>query len=465
MASITLPPPPLALGDLRVVADAELLGMLRQVEEVVRAATVVKARVAGEIARRSSVAAGHAGLAARLGERSAEKLVQRLTGVGAAEARQLTAAGVLLREAEEGIAPWLAPVAGAVVDGTISVAGAAAAARGLGEPSERLPGDLLEDAAVHVVEFAKTATPEETAARARATRDELDVDGVADRERILRGRRSMTWKVQADGTTRVVMICDPESAAIVLPTVEAATAVAATRSEVRFLSAGDRDAIARTQTSTSTEDGRRVIGGDATLTGVPARSPNQARLDALVDLLQLAARAANSDLDPEKLLQDRTTGVRVHVQARDLESGRGIGHLEGQSTAVSIDTVTRHICTSGILPVLLDGNTPIDTGRRQRLHSTRQRIALAAAWGGCAFTGCDQPEHACEVHHSQPWNGNNTTLTNGIPLCRFHHVEVHANHWRITKEHDGTIWLDPPPGTIGVTRRRLESRSPLHRTG
>ena len=199
MASITLPPPLLSVGDLRASSDAELLGMLRQVEEVVRAATVVKARVAGEIARRSSVAAGHAGLAARLGERSAEKLVQRLTGVGASEARQLTATGVLLREAEGGSAPWLVPVASAVVDGSVSVAGAAAVARGLGEPSERLPGEVLEDAAVHVVEFAKTATPEETAARARATRDELDIDGVADRERILRGRRSMTWKVQPTG--------------------------------------------------------------------------------------------------------------------------------------------------------------------------------------------------------------------------------------------------------------------------
>jgi len=253
------------------------------------------------------------------------------------------------------------------------------------------------------------------------------------------------------------MICDPESAAIMLPVIDAAADVAATRTEVRFMDAAERDAIARAE--------REAPRAGAEITALPARSLDQARLDALVDLVQLATRAANSNLDPERLLQDRTTGVRVHVQARDLETGRGIGHLEGHRVAVSIDTITRHVCTSGILPVLFDAQTPIDAGRRQRLHSTRQRIALAAGWGGCAFTDCDQPEHACEIHHPQAWNGHNTTLGNGIPLCRFHHVEIHANHWRITRQPDDTVWLDPPPGVLGIARRQLHPKTPLHRTG
>ena len=57
-----------------------------------------------------------------------------------------------------------------------------------------------------------------------------------------------------------------------------------------------------------------------------------------------------------------------------------------------------------------------------------------------------------EVHHIEAWNGHNTTLENGIPLCRFHHVEIHTNHWTI--ERRGTeYWLVPPldcPGNTGA---------------
>ncbi len=439
---------------VRALGDDELLGLMSHLDEAARGVAAAKARVAGEIARRSSFAAGHTGLAARLGERTPEKLIQRLTGVSAGEARELTAAGVVLRNAEDGGAPWLEAVASAVSDGTLSVAGAAAVAKGLGEPSASVSESALIDATEHVVEFAKTATPEETVARARAVRAEFDTTGVADRERILRGRRSLTWKVLPSGITRAIVDLDPESAAIVLPTVKAWVRVAKTRTEIRFMTAEERDAEAL---RAATE------GAD----GVAARTIEQAQLDALVDSTQLATRAARSDLDPERILGDHTPGVRVHVQASDLEAGTGAGHIEGQTAAVSIETVTRMICTSGIVPVLFQGLTPIDVGRRQRLHSVRQRIAIAAAWGGCAWTGCDEPEYACEIHHAERWNGSNTTLENGIPLCRFHHVELHCNEWSLTIEHhpegDTTVWLEPPPGHPTITRRALRSKSPLQR--
>mgnify|MGYP003409049549 FL=1 len=111
---------------LPALADDRLLDLFGELDEAARAVAAARARVAGEISRRSAFAAGHTGLAARLGERTPEKLIQRLTGVSAGEAKELTAAGAVLRDADDGAMPWLEAAATAVTDGGLSIAGAAA---------------------------------------------------------------------------------------------------------------------------------------------------------------------------------------------------------------------------------------------------------------------------------------------------------------------------------------------------
>ena len=438
---------------LPTLADDRLLDLFGELDEAARAVAAARARVAGEISRRSAFAAGHTGLAARLGERTPEKLIQRLTGVSAGEAKELTAAGAVLRDADDGAMPWLEAAATAVTDGGLSIAGAAAVAKGLGEPTGSVSEASLTEVTEQLVEFAKTATPEETVARGRAVRDAIDTTGVADRERKLRGLRSFTTRVLPNGITRAIVDLDPESAAIVVGAVRLWARVAKTKNEITFMTAEERDAEAI----------RIAEGAD----GVTVRTTAQADLDGLVDIVQLAARASTSDLDPERIFGEQTPGIRVHVQAADLAAGpeaaTSVGYIEGQTASVSIETVTRLICTSGILPVLFKGLKPIDAGRTQRLHSVRQRIAAAAAWGGCAWNGCDQPEHACEMHHPEQWNGSNTTLVNSIPLCRFHHVELHDNGWTLSVDLDGTVWLDPPPSNTVAKRRPLIPKTPFHR--
>jgi hypothetical protein len=36
-----------------------------------------------------------------------------------------------------------------------------------------------------------------------------------------------------------------------------------------------------------------------------------------------------------------------------------------------------------------------------------------------------------------------------VLLCRFHHLLLHNNHWRITREGDACFVLHPPPGSGG----------------
>src|SRR5690554_918431 len=82
-----------------------------------------EARVAGEIARRSTYDLGYAGLAQKTGFRTPEKLVQHLTGSTSKEATKLVRTGVIIHEADtiqtaertgqippELTKPWLAPV-------------------------------------------------------------------------------------------------------------------------------------------------------------------------------------------------------------------------------------------------------------------------------------------------------------------------------------------------------------------
>ena len=189
------------LDRLRDVSDVELLELFQQTERVVREANATKAQIAGEMKRRSPVSAGHSGLAARLGEKSPERLIQRLTGVGAGEARQLTATGVLMQDAESGTSPWLAPVADAVASGELSVGAAAAVANGLGERVDGVSIDEQTAATAELIEFARVATPEETANRARAVRA-ARVSGAARAARA-RGRSNKTRVARPKPSSRV----------------------------------------------------------------------------------------------------------------------------------------------------------------------------------------------------------------------------------------------------------------------
>ncbi|CAN5604211.1 hypothetical protein BH10ACT7_BH10ACT7_14660 [soil metagenome] len=398
-----------SVDGLDSLSDVALIDLQRQAGAARQQVDARLAAIAGEVRRRSDRSLGHAGLAARLGAASAEKAIQSLTGVSFTEAKALTTVGAALGS------PWLIPVQQAVANGSLSLASAAAVASGLGTPDARVASDDLQDAAADLGEFAKQSTPENTARAARQVRDQLDLDGVADREAHRRSRRSLKWFEQADGMTRMIAVLDPESAAVVTSAIDAV--MSPRRGGPRFVES-------------------RSITDDP-------RTNEQLAVDTLVDIVGLAVRAADGSID--SLFGDRTPAVRVHVQASALGTGTGVSFVEGSAGSLSVSTAQRHICTSGIIPVLFRGTQPIDVGRTHRLHSVRQRIAIAAQWNGCPWGDCDRPPSMTEVHHIEAFDGTNTTVANGISLCRFHHMELHANGWRIQIEPDDTYWLIPPP--------------------
>jgi hypothetical protein len=109
--------------------------------------------------------------------------------------------------------------------------------------------------------------------------------------------------------------------------------------------------------------------------------------------------------------------------------------------------------------------TILDVGREQRLHTTKQRVAMAVRDGGCRIEGCDCPPSMTEAHHINEWaaHGGRTDLADGILMCPFHHTMVHVKKYRIVRI-EGDYWAVPPPGVNGErVRVRMPSKSPLEK--
>jgi hypothetical protein len=423
------------LAGVAGVSDGELIETMRAWAQTRRMVDAGLATLAGEVAARSTLELGYDGLAQRAGARTADALVSQLTGTTGVEARSLTTVGVMLASPQ----PWLAAVAGQVSSGELSVGAAAAIQTGLGSPSPSVAADDLADAAAALLTTAGGLPPEKVARRARELRDELDENGVADREAHLRDKRFLRLIPQPDGMTRLFGLLDPESAALVTDAVDAVTSPR--RGGPRFV-----DPAAAARADAIIED---------------TRSTEQLTLDALVAMVRIAAAA-----DTGRVFGVRKPAVRVHVTLSDLDRRAGTAHLEGQTAAVSTATAERIACTDGLVPILFNNHgAPLKLGHTRRHFTQHQRTILAAIWGGCAAPGCERPPSWTEAHHINEWHKDHgsTNIQDGILLCKHHHLMVHNNHWKIDRS--GTHYeLVPPPGDrLHPKPIALTPKNPVHR--
>jgi hypothetical protein len=131
----------------------------------------------------------------------------------------------------------------------------------------------------------------------------------------------------------------------------------------------------------------------------------------------------------------------------------------GPISAVTADLIT---CDSTLATVIVDGNgAPLDVGRSERLFTPAIRKGLAIRDGGCAHPGCGRPVSWCDAHHITPWNrGGNTSIDNGVLLCRHHHTMIHHGGWQVYLGADRHPWFIPPhkPGEAEPAHRRSHAR-------
>lgn len=432
-----------ALADL---TDDSLLAAHSLLTVHRRHADILAAHLSGELARRSSRTDGYSGLAQRNGFGSAEAMIQALSPVSRIEATQLIQAGTLM--ATEPTSLWEAALSSALTSGRLGVAAVDAIRRGLAPVADSAPAaDLLVEVE-RLLARVPLVSLDELRREARAARDRIDAAGIERRERKRRDLRYLKRWIRDDGMYQGSFLLDPEAGQIVFSALDA---IIAPRRGVRFV-----DATAHAEDNTS-------AGADAIL--ADTRTTDQLLADALVDMVRLA-----TDADSGTLFGTNRPAVRVIVTEHALSLPVGSadpaahGYLEGDPQPISRETVDRHICNTGVFGVKFDRKGQvIDLGRTQRLYSEIQRIGLSARDGGCLFINCTKPPSQCEAHHINEWERDHglTNVRDGVLLCRHHHMLLHNNHWRITR--DNATYFLIPPRSIDPNQvpRVLRTKSPV----
>lgn len=413
---------PRALDPYRALDDAALLALTRVAADEVRLAQLHVSLLAGEIARRSAPELGHSGLAQSRGHRTPDELVRVTTGTRLTDARAAVRVGGAVAET--------GPLADAVLTGRVSVAVADAISTGLGVAAAGVDESALTTAAGQLVERVAGLDADRAAREARAVRDELDAEGIHEREAVMRERRSLRIGRRADGMGYAQWVLDPETFAIV--------------SEVY-----DRITSPRRAGPSFESDSERADQEHADRMLADSRTAEQLASDAFAELLRHGASA-----DTSQLLGDGPIGVRMLVAARTLTHRRGAAWFEGHPDAVSVATAERLACAAGTLAITVDDDgQPLNLGRERRLFSRAQRIALAARDGGCRWPGCERPPSWCEAHHIDHWlrDGGRTDIADGLLLCRHHHLLVHNNGWEISRAGPQYLLTAPAPAP-GLSR-------------
>lgn len=426
---------------------------------------------AGLISKRSERELGYAGLAAREGRRCAVDLVQSLTGDGRAEAARQVRFGEAMGEADAAArlaeiadagagkneaddadvhstsderslsdqTPWFEPITRAVAAGVLTPAGGDALMRGLGTPTPTCDADVLREAAEELLTDAAGANTDELLKRARWMRDQLDPARVAARaEERYRNRKARIGRNGA-GVMTAWLEFDDESGNMI-------------------------DGIIRSGLSPRLGGPRFVDKAKAARAQALVDDPRSH--EQLVFDLLMAVLKAGTLADPDVLLGGHQHGLRVVITKDELDRKNaegnlvGTGHLEDSGEAVPAATVERMLCDTGVTEITVDGKAdPLNVGRERRLFTAKQRVALAIRDGGCMEEDCPFPASMTEAHHLNEWHADHgrTDLADGILLCKFHHLRVHNQGWKVVRE--GNQYFMVPPASIDPARTPILLRS------
>jgi len=122
---------------------------------------------------------------------------------------------------------------------------------------------------------------------------------------------------------------------------------------------------------------------------------------------------------------------------------------------------------------MLDGpdGAPINASRRTPTIPAAIARALQARDQGCRFPHCTHQRFVDNHHIHHRAHGGETTLTNLLQLCRFHHRLVHEGGYHIETQPDGTLIFYRPdrqpltPLTTTVTPGDDHIRTANHHDG
>ena len=148
-------------------------------------------------------------------------------------------------------------------------------------------------------------------------------------------------------------------------------------------------------------------------------------------LIRICEVALNrgSDAEGARPVVSYVTHART---ADDVTAPLTLGLLSGVIDPRERDRI---LCDSVIVPVTTDHTGEIlNVGRATPVWNRAMRRALATRSPHCQWPGCSTPADWCDAHHFEHWeHGGETSVANGLHLCRRHHTFLH-NHadWTYT---------------------------------
>ena len=428
----------LGFDDAAGLADDALLETTGALERLGRWLSAAQVAVAGEIDDRSRRELGTEGLSARRGCRNSTELLERITlasgetisrrlKVGRATRVRTTLTGGRLP------APY-PNVAEALGVGAIGIDSAHAIIRGLSSVAAVVDACSIQAAEYELVAAATGTSPESpipcTADETRMQTDvwkvRLDQDGrIPIEERAMR-MRSLSLGRERDGLVWLRGALVPDVAA-------------------KFLTLVDAYTSPRTAPAFLTEEELAVHNLEH-----DPRTRDQQRHDIFAGIVDIAARSAEAPS-----MGGAAPVVMVSVRREDLDADRGVGHIDGLDTPVSMRVIKHYTCAGGTQRVVLDNTGRIiELGTPERCFTAQQRRAIALRDGGCSVPGCHIPASWCELPHVAPAEtGGPTHTDNGLMLCWFHHRSLDTSGWQF-RMINGAPQVKAPPWLDGEQRWR-----------
>ena len=307
----------------------------------------------------------------------------------------------------------------------------------------------------HLTHAATTADPDFLTRLAQRLTETLDADGTEPTEEALRHTQGAFIRKPRHGLHHVEIFATTDQYEHLLTAMNIATNPRTTTPNT------STNQAATTGDSTAAVTGTTAAGcSDGTVLEESARKDNQAS----------PAPDLERRTRPQQQLDGIITAVKTALTTTHLPTTGGnrpqiiatINHhdLFPTTTAprapaagtfaftgpIAATTLRKIACDADIIPALLGTTSEIlDLGRKTRLFTPTQRLALTARDQGCTFPNCTIPAPWCEAHHITYWShGGHTNTTNGTLLCNHHHHLIHKENWTITTT-GGTPTFIPPP--------------------
>jgi hypothetical protein len=341
----------------------------------------------------------------------------------------------------------------------------------------RTTPEVLDRIEQDLTTTAATADPDFLARLAQRWTETIDADGLEPNEEALRHTQGAFIRKPRHGLHHLEIFATTEQYENLLTAMNAATNPR-TRNEPTSANAAEGTLMPGDDSNTCKDE----VCSDAHCGTGPSlgldpdlerRSRSQKQLDGLISAVkaglttnglptsggnrpQIIATINYQDLfpHPAKPSGQDSTGV-ITGTVTNTESAAETGNTNTPSAAgtgnfvftgpVAAATLRKIACDADIIPALLGTHGEIlDLGRKTRLFTPAQRLALTARDQGCTFPNCTIPAPWCEAHHITYWSrGGPTTIDNGALLCSAHHHLVHKEQWTITTR-NGTPWYIPP---------------------